>query len=452
VGSIASLFRGKDLSAHKDRSSSGSTAMARAHVSESIPPVPELLPIVLERLTRPEQRVWEELVDDARLDPPGRSHSEFPIASLAARRCCTMPLPSEVDFRCSKCGSTQAHYLATVLGAVSLVSEESVNQRDSFNNTPLHCASASEFDQIKLWTINGLIQRGANPLAMNTFGQTFLHALQPMDPMNSVGLDDFKRLLRALSDVQFPFLHKDYHGRTVPHVILQPTKGFFPLEVVEEIFSICKPDVYSRDILGNTISDYLYQAAQSSQNSEYSLGIQKLLGQCRRQHPAVNYRLAVLELSDLSKTRLWLERIISTHLINWIDVNGDTPLIAILKYWAREYDEFELNDVVTSLIVKGAEIHMKDRNGDTALAIATVRGLRPSATTLLVAGANIHSHDFFGAGIIAQASRAMLQAKEEEDGKLYAMILSCLTLLIDAGAKKNPTERDEWISPDALLA
>ena len=43
---------------------------------------------------------------------------------------------------------------------------------------------------------------------------------------------------------------------------------------------------------------------------------------------------------------------------------------------------------------------------------------------------------------------ALSEARLISDDKLYAEILSCMNLLIDAGAKPNPTERDEWLTPE----
>jgi len=102
-------------------------------------------------------------------------------------------------------------------------------------------------------------------------------------------------------------------------------------------------------------------------------------------------------------------------------------------------------------LLQGAQIHMRDRNGDTALAIAAVRGFRPAATTLLAAGANVHSRDFSGLGILGQTFKVLNRAKKEDE-KLYAKVLSCFVLLTDSNAIEEPTELDEWRTPDEVIS
>jgi hypothetical protein len=166
------------------------------------------------------------------------------------------------------------------------------------------------------------------------------------------------------------------------------------------------------------------------------------------QHPAKIYNSPILDITDLPQAWQWAERITKSILVNWIDIDGNTPLVAILKYWPPEQNELELNGIVKELIVQGAQIHMRDRNGDTALAIAAVRGFRPAVATLLAAGANVHSRDFSGLGILGQAFKVLNRAKKEDDEKLYAKVLSCFVFLTDSNAIEEPTELDEWRIPD----
>lgn len=57
---------------------------------------------------------------------------------------------------------------------------------------------------------------------------------------------------------------------------------------------------------------------------------------------------------------------------------------------------------------------MRDRNGDTALAIAAFRGLRPCVVTLLRSVAMPNSRNYRGIGIITTATKQMKQSKKEE--------------------------------------
>jgi ankyrin repeat protein len=89
---------------------------------------------------------------------------------------------------------------------------------------------------------------------------------------------------------------------------------------------------------------------------------------------------------------------------------------------------------------------MRDANGDTPLAIATKRGFRPVLTVLLEAGANPNTRNYRGTAILSQATLAMLSAAKDNNERLDAMIQSCFTLLVDSGAKAEPTQIEEWLT------
>ena len=97
------------------------------------------------------------------------------------------------------------------------------------------------------------------------------------------------------------------------------------------------------------------------------------------------------------------------------------------------------------LIRWGVNVNMQDRNGDTALAIAAFRGLRPCVVTLLRSGAKPNNRNYRGIDIIATATKEMKQSKKERNDKCYARIFSCITLLSDCGAKPEPIEHEEWL-------
>jgi hypothetical protein len=130
----------------------------------------------------------------------------------------------------------------------------------------------------------------------------------------------------------------------------------------------------------------------------------------------------------------------------WIDDLGDTPLTSLLKSpLAVTIPADSFLKYVKCMLKFGAEIHIRDRNGDTALAIAARLGIHSVVTLLLEEGANVHSRDYLGVGILSQTERSMHLAAGDE--KLWAMIWSCRITLIDAGAKEEPTDQDEWMLP-----
>lgn len=90
------------------------------------------------------------------------------------------------------------------------------------------------------------------------------------------------------------------------------------------------------------------------------------------------------ELSSATwKSEIWLERLKENNLFSWVDNHGNTPLTAIVKKWKDGDKELQLGDIVSQLIKSGVEVNMRDRNGNTALAIATLPGSRPCVVELL---------------------------------------------------------------------
>jgi hypothetical protein len=127
----------------------------------------------------------------------------------------------------------------------------------------------------------------------------------------------------------------------------------------------------------------------------------------------------------------------------WIDNNGDTALIALVKTWKYSHDERILADAIENLVSRGAEVHMRDRVGDTALAIAMRRGLRPAVVTLVRLGASVYSRNYQNIGILKQANRCLLQASQVGADGLYSMILSCIVFFTDV-CDTTTHEYREW--------
>jgi len=92
-----------------------------------------------------------------------------------------------------------------------------------------------------------------------------------------------------------------------------------------------------------------------------------------------------LQLSSANwKPNVWLQYLEMSNLVTWVDIHGDTPLRAILKKWKDVTKELELQGMVCQLLSLGVDINMRDRYGNTALAIAAIRGLRACVAELLI--------------------------------------------------------------------
>jgi len=127
-----------------------------------------------------------------------------------------------------------------------------------------------------------------------------------------------------------------------------------------------------------------------------------------------------------------------------IEKSGDSSLIHLVKNWPEDGGESQLGLIIKAIFQCGAEVDLRDRNGDTALAIAAKRGLRPAVLCLIELDANPNSRDYQENGILSQATKCLLRT--QTDTKRYAGILSCIALLTDFGAKANPTVYDEWVA------
>jgi hypothetical protein len=129
-------------------------------------------------------------------------------------------------------------------------------------------------------------------------------------------------------------------------------------------------------------------------------------------------------------------------LVEEMEKSGDSSLIQLVKNWPESGGASQLGLVIYAIFRCGAEVNLRDRNGDTALAIAAKRGLRPAVFWLMGLSANPNSRDYQGNGILSQATKCLLRT--QTDTKQYAGILSCIAELTGCGAKANPTVYDEW--------
>jgi ankyrin repeat protein len=335
---------------------------------------------------------------------------------------------------CSICLSLPAHRLAEYPGAhTELCWRLQANKRDAFDHTPLHFAAASErLGSDITASVTALIEIGADILAVNTCGETFLHTL-----LGLVRLDELRNcfpLFRFLERLEFPFCQRDYEGRTPLHVLLERCQSLScgSFEVLGELIDIMKPEIESMDNLGYTISYYF--STRSVNMSAQGRGA-KLLSKYRTWHNLdINFLVKLGE--TVGNWQIWKDWVATAWRSTWVDLNGDTALLALIKSWSFEDDESLLVDLVDYLVKIGAQIHSRDRSGNTALAIASIRGFRLVVTILLGLNASAHSCNYCGATILMQGRGILFQAQRRGDDRFYASVLSCIVLLIDSGAEE----------------
>lgn len=410
-----------------------------------------------------EQELWDELIDEEKLlqtagpESPAeekdtapvmlKAHSKiydrwpyFSQTSLSNRQCCE----NRPHF-CS-CGYAYAHFYASIGNFEVLGTAEAphINQRDRFNNTPLHYAAAAG-----MWgflPIQLMIEKGADEHATNTFGETFLHVLE-LRGLKS--FESYVNLLKFLSNRQFPFSRRNLRGQTVCHTLLKlPFTPAVTLRSLKEAFSIMKVDLDISDNQGRTIRYLLRDCGINEKGFEPQREQAHADPSCVGFKPNLNFR-RMLKHEDWSIQSL-LEWAKDAGKITWVDVNGDTPLVAIVKMWKADENDEWLGSAIRSLIVDGIEIEAQDRRGDTILAIAARRGLRSVTEVLLVAGANSNACSYSGKSVLYEATGTMRLAVKMEMIELYGRILSCIVILGEYGARADPDAALQWSSPEAL--
>jgi hypothetical protein len=132
--------------------------------------------------------------------------------------------------------------------------------------------------------------------------------------------------------------------------------------------------------------------------------------------------------------------------LNHYDSHGSTVLMAFVVHLPDGEDDKILAEILTHLIRNGANIHGRNRQGETALHIAIRLGRKVATRVLLDYGANVHSRTAEGKGILLVGQSHYLKARD--DPPLYASIKACMALAIDYGAVPSPTLVQEWSSPN----
>jgi len=405
-----------------------------------------------------ELEIWSELVDETHCASApllGSAPKVLPrFASqvgvgLATRTCCKMPDIGDFEFRCHFCGFTQTHHLAKLSLGRILRNTHALNERDYFGNTLLHCAVAT--GEMNLIGIRYLIEQGVNTDATNTFGETFLHLVKLDD---SASIADYISLIQFLSRLDFPFWKRDVHGRTFLHVLFEsPPIQFLQGGILGQILSIVGPNLQDMDNQGHTLQKV----------SDMKLGTRSFVSSLDSfAYVSLEVEIPLLRDPRPVDGRSWRD-IWSNHKewgslnsghydilgrrLDWIDSAGENILSSLLKLhsWNNRNDESDLLEKLRNLLEHGASMRMRDKEGNTPLAIATTRGLRPALSILLSSEANYNVRNYEGTGVLPQASLHMLEASRAKDDRRYAMILSCFTLLVESGAKAEPTQWEEWI-------
>jgi ankyrin repeat protein len=128
--------------------------------------------------------------------------------------------------------------------------------------------------------------------------------------------------------------------------------------------------------------------------------------------------------------------------VNNYDNRGSTVLMAFITHLADGEDDKVLAKILTHLIRHGANIHWRNRQGDSALHVAIRLGRKVATRVLLDHGANVHARNAEGKGVLSVGQSHYFAARDEPS--LYAAIMVCMALAIDYGAVAAPSIVQEW--------
>ncbi|KAL5594045.1 hypothetical protein BROUX41_001097 [Berkeleyomyces rouxiae] len=163
-----------------------------------------------------------------------------------------------------------------------------------------------------------------------------------------------------------------------------------------------------------------------------------------------------LELEDTSKERM-KQRIETTRnlLGVGVDVNaydhlGNTPLMAfVANSLESSADRASPRALIKLLVDGGADVHARNRKGETALHVAVRRGNKLAMRALVEAGANVHVRDGLGRSVLDVLDEKFYAA--QRDGRQVhvreiARFHVCRAILAGSamGARQNPSALQEW--------
>lgn len=428
------------ISQSQVRNASSNGRMTEEHLLQS--PSPLTTPL----LTIEEQEVWDELVNEDSLGPPIVSRPAYSVIFPLNRKCCTSLSEDDNDTTCRMCGFTPEHRRAARSGFIRF-STPFVNARDFYNNTPLHCTAAS-LGRFEFRKVQYMIARGSEVLHINSSGESFLHILCQKGLHTIQDATSFLGILSELEKMGFPFSTPDYHGRTILHHLFQYTDDFIiDIDRLSRLFRIVKPDLNVYDNTGSSVAKCIrvYSSKAPAQYHEQLLEI--TAPWCRPTSSHGAHRAEKFSRLD-NPLNYWLEKICQKsslrELVKWIDSAGDTALTALLKSSPMDDGSLsKIGDVVQKMVDWGAPLNARDRNGDTALAIAARRGFLSVVNLLVRAGASLQNRNYRGVSILKQAEESMALAVNNQ--RLWSLIYCCHMAMTDFGAKLDPTDQQEWM-------
>lgn len=137
--------------------------------------------------------------------------------------------------------------------------------------------------------------------------------------------------------------------------------------------------------------------------------------------------------------------------VNHYDKAGYTVLMAFATHLTDAVDKTgtHIGRILDLLLTHGAQIDMRNREGETALLVAARCGNKNVVNKLLERGANLHARDKNGRGIMGVLEARIASCGQRgrgvsEYGRLEAVRAVLAKVVLDMGGEDEPTFLDEW--------
>lgn len=157
------------------------------------------------------------------------------------------------------------------------------------------------------------------------------------------------------------------------------------------------------------------------------------------------------DLSDSSASRMEVRHSLFKKLLeygvdpNHYDHRGNTPLMTCVASLPEDGDYVIGPAIIKTLIEGGANVHSRNRRGETALHVAARCGKKLAVRALVKNGANVHARDSAGRSVL-QLLDAKMAGWRTDVTRSYAHFEACRAWLSGSKAKalQHPTIVDEW--------
>ena len=143
------------------------------------------------------------------------------------------------------------------------------------------------------------------------------------------------------------------------------------------------------------------------------------------------------------------ERYLEQLLIAGVDPNshdkqGLTPFMAFIIHPREGEDDDMKTKIYQRLFDAGADVHRRNRHGESPLHLAVKLGNRAATNFLLSHRANVHARTSAGSGVMTLGLKHSSSSKAAKDEVLYAQISLCTVQVGEAGGIAAPTILHEW--------